>query len=124
MIRSRFLRVAVALALASVALPSFAQQTGTIIGKVTDPSGAVLPGVTVEARANVLPGPRVTTSGSDGDFRLPALPPGEYTVAFNLSGMQGVTRKAQVQLALETTVNVKLSVQGMSESVEVTASVS
>ena len=103
------------------AAPLLAQQTGAIIGKVVDTSGGVLPGVTVEARSNVLPGPRATTTGSNGDYRLPALPPGEYTVVFNLSGMQSVTRKAFVQLAQETSVDAKLGVQGLSEAVTVTA---
>ncbi|HEY5610556.1 MAG TPA: carboxypeptidase-like regulatory domain-containing protein, partial [Thermoanaerobaculia bacterium] len=59
---------------------SFAQQTGSIAGKVTDASGSALPGVTVEARADVLPQARVTTTGGTGDYRLPALPPGRYTL--------------------------------------------
>jgi hypothetical protein len=55
---------------------AFAQQTGSIQGKVVDASGAVLPGVTVEAKSNVLPTPRSTVTGSDGVYQLPALPPG------------------------------------------------
>ncbi|HWK10680.1 MAG TPA: carboxypeptidase-like regulatory domain-containing protein, partial [Vicinamibacterales bacterium] len=57
------------LLLSLVALPAFAQQTGSITGKVTDSSGGVLPGVTVEARSNVLPGPRVATTDADGVFQ-------------------------------------------------------
>ena len=55
---------------------AFAQQTGAISGKVVDSSGGVLPGVTVEARADVLPAPRVTTSDANGEYRLTALTPG------------------------------------------------
>jgi hypothetical protein len=47
------------------AVPAFAQQTGTITGKVVDTGGAVLPGVTVEARSDVLPAPRVTVCMPD-----------------------------------------------------------
>ena len=54
----------------------FAQQTGGVIGTVTATDGAVLPGATVEARSDVLPGPRVTVTAANGDYRLPALPPG------------------------------------------------
>src|SRR6516225_8197308 len=50
---------------------AFAQQTGSIQGKVVDTSGAVLPGVTVEAKSNVLPSSRTTVSGSDGIYVLP-----------------------------------------------------
>ena len=47
----------------------FAQQTGGVIGTVTATDGSVLPGVTVEARSDVLPGPRVTVTG--GERRVP-----------------------------------------------------
>lgn len=108
-----------------VLLPSLAagQQTGTISGKVTDSGGGVLPGVTVEARSDVMPAPRVTTSGSIGDYRLQALLPGNYTVTFELSGMATVTKQVQVQLAQDTVVNVDLGVEGVKESVTVTASI-
>src|SRR5262249_52383053 len=87
-----------------------------------DNSGGVLPGVTVEARSDVLPGPRAATTGAAGEYQLPALPPGSYTVTFTLSGMQTVTRKAEVQLALDTVVDAELGVQGVSEDVTVIAS--
>ena len=86
-----------------------AQQTGTIVGKVLDTGGLVLPGVTVEARANVLPAPRVTMTGGAGEYRLPALPPGSYTVTFTLSGMATVTRQVEVQLGQDTAVDVKMA---------------
>ena len=52
------------------AVPAAAQQTGEMRGKVTDTSGGVLPGVTVEARADVLPSPRVTVTEASGEYRL------------------------------------------------------
>jgi|CXWL01.1.fsa_nt_gi hypothetical protein len=119
---SRAWRTFLSLAMLVSATPLFAQQTGSISGKVTDTSGGVLPGVTVEARSNILPGPRATTTGGNGDFRLPALPPGEYTVTFTLSGMQTVTKKVYVQLAQEASVDARLGVGGLTEAVEVTAS--
>lgn len=101
-----------------------AQQTGVISGTVTDSAGLPLPGVTVEARSDVLPSPRVTTTGGNGEYRLPALPPGTYTLTFELSGMQTVTRQAQVQLAQETTVDTQLAIKGIAEEVTVTATAS
>ena len=68
----------------------FAQQTGSISGKVTS-DNQPLPGVTVEARSNVLPQPRVTVTESNGEYRLPALQPGSYTLEFTLGGMQTAT---------------------------------
>jgi len=114
----------VLLLVALAALPAVAQQTGSIMGKVTDSSGAVLPGVTVEARSNVLPGPRVTTTEADGVFQLPALPPGEYTVTYTLQGMQAVTKKVQVQLSEVITSDASLAIGGVTESVSVTAEAS
>ena len=57
-------------ALLLFASPLLAQQTGAIIGKVTASDGSVLPGVTVEARSDVLPGPRVTVTAAQR--RVPA----------------------------------------------------
>jgi hypothetical protein len=120
----RTCRVALAALLALVPGSLLAQQTGAISGTVTATDGSVLPGVTVEARADVLPGPRVTVTGANGDYQLPALPPGSYTVTFNLSGMQSVTRKAEVQLSQNTSVDASLGVSGIEETVTVIAEAS
>ena len=109
--------------LAVVAAPLFAQQTGAIRGSVMTADGALLPGVTVEAQSNVLPGPRGTVTGANGEYRLPALPPGSYTVKFELSGMQSVTRKAAVQLGLDTVADATLG-PGITENITVTAETS
>ncbi len=120
----RALRMCLSLSLVSLSAPLFAQQTGSIAGNVTATDGAILPGVTVEARSNVLPGPRVTTTGGNGDYRLPALPPGEYVVTFNLSGMKTVSRAVSVQLLQEATLDAQLGVGGLTETVTVTADTS
>ncbi len=119
-------KVGVVLALCVALLPGLAsaQQTGTIVGKVLDTGGLVLPGVTVEARVE-----RAAGAARDDDGRrransgMPALPPGTYTVEFTLSGMATVTRQVEVQLGQDTTVDVKMSVQGVTETVEVTAAI-
>jgi hypothetical protein len=121
MIFARALRALLLFSLTMIAVPAFAQQTGAISGKVTDPAGLALPGVTVEARADVLPGPRVTVTGPTGDYRLPQLPPGSYTLTFTLAGMQSTTRQAQVLLSQDSVANASLGLQGVAESVTVTA---
>ena len=103
------------------AVSLLAQQTGAISGKVAGTDGLVLPGVTVEARSDVLPGPRATVTAGNGEYRLPALPPGSYTLTFTLAGMQTVTRKAEVQLAQETVADATLGVGGVAETITVTA---
>ena len=121
--RHKFVILAVlGLLLAPVA--AFAQSTGAITGRVSATDGSLLPGVTVEATGDVLPGGRMAVTGTNGDYRLSALPPGTYTVTFTLSGMQTVTRTAQVQLSTDTFVNATLSIQGVSETVTVTATAS
>ena len=116
----RLLRALVSLSFVALSSPLFAQQTGAISGTVKATDGSLLPGATVEARSDVLPGPRATVTGANGEYRLPALPPGSYTVTFNLSGMQTSTRKAQVQLAQETVADAILG-PGITETVTVTA---
>lgn len=118
--RHKFVLLAViAVLLAPVA--ALAQQTGNIAGRAVDSSGGALPGVTVEATSPSLPSARVVVTGDNGDYRLAALPPGTYTVTFTLSGMQKLTRNAQVQLQQDTTINVTMAVSGVSETVNVTA---
>lgn len=116
-----FRKLSFALMLLLIATSAFAQQTGSISGKVTASDGSALPGVTVEARSNVLPQPRVTTTDVNGDYRLPALIPGDYTLTFTLAGMETSTRRAAVLLGQNTAANTKLGVQGVSESITVTA---
>lgn len=80
--------------------------------------------MTVEARGDVLPAPRVTTSGASGEYRFPALPPGAYSVSFTLSGMQTQTRQVLVQLQADTVADATLTIQGVAETVTVTAATS
>ena len=118
----RALRVLLLLSLSLFAVPyAFAQQTGSISGRVTATDGSVLPGVTVEARSTVLPQPRVTVTSETGEYRLPLLPVGRYTVTYGLAGMDTVTRNVQVMLDADATTNVSLGVAGVAESITVTA---
>ena len=122
MVRGSALRFPFFVLLIVLIVPAaFAQQVGTISGRVTATDGSALPGVTVEARSNVLPQPRVTTSGSAGEYRLPALAPGRYTLTFSLSGMRTLTRTAEAYLNQDTSVNVALGVEGLAETITVTA---
>ncbi len=121
--RHKFVILAV-LGLLLAPVTALAQSTGAITGRVAATDGSLLPGVTVEASGDVLPGGRMAVTSTNGDYRLSALPPGMYTVTFTLSGMQTVTRMAQVQLSTDTFVNATLSIQGVSETVTVTATAS
>ncbi|MEW6338956.1 MAG: carboxypeptidase regulatory-like domain-containing protein [Acidobacteriota bacterium] len=110
--------------LALLAAPAIAQQTGTIIGKVTMDDGAALPGVLVTATSNVLPQARTVSSGGNGDFRLPVLPPGTYELTFTLAGMATEKAAAAVALQQTTVVNMVMKVAAVAEQIEVTAEAS
>jgi hypothetical protein len=66
--------------------------TGSISGSVRDETGAVLPGVSVTiASPSLIGGTQTRPTEENGGFRFPVLPPGEYTVAFELAGFGAIT---------------------------------
>jgi len=112
----------IAFLLALVASPAFGQATtGSLNGTVTH-EGGPLPGVTVTIASPSLQGTRVSVSNVNGDFNFPALPPGEYTVKFEMQGMANVTRTAKVSIAASARVNAALVLTTMAEAITVTAS--
>src|SRR5687768_17265292 len=94
MTRSPRLALPVFLALAVVvALPTLAHAQSAIAGTVKDTSGAVLPGVTVEAMSPVLiEKVRTVTTNDQGQFTIVDLRPGVYTVRFTLAGFNAFVR--------------------------------
>lgn len=91
--------VVIALALLLVSSPVLGQeQSGSIEGVIKDSSGAVLPGVTVEARSPLLVGVSTTVTDGRGLYRFPALPPGNYSLTATLEGFSPLKR--EVVLAL------------------------
>jgi hypothetical protein len=118
----RAVRLFFALSLLLLAAPlALAQQTGSVSGTVTATDGAALPGVTVEARSNVLPQPRVTVTSETGEYRFPTLVPGAYTITFTLAGLNTVTRNVQVLLDQNIDVDAQLGMAGVAEEITVTA---
>ena len=119
----RLLRTGAALfAVLLLALPAVAQeQTGSIVGVVKDSSGAVLPGVTVEARSPSAVGVSTATTDSNGSYRFPALPPGAYEVSASLqSFVPAKVTDAVVTLGKQLSIDLVLKLAGVSESVTVT----
>src|SRR5262245_38458746 len=70
----------------------------TLSGKVTA-GGAAIPGVTVTIRSPNLQGARTVTTSGAGDYIVANLPPGDYTVSFELAGMQPATRRGNLEAA-------------------------
>jgi len=118
-----FSRALPALVMATLlAVPIFAQeQRGSIEGIVKDSSGAVLPGVTVEARNPA--GGAVATSITDaaGAYRFPALPAGEYEVTADLQGFTPHHVRVPLGLGQIKKIDITMNIAGVAESVQVTA---
>ena len=98
-----------------------ASTTGSINGKVADSSGGVLPGVTVTVTSPSMMGVQSTVTDTGGNYRFPALPPGTYTVAFELPGFNTLKREnIQISMGFTAAVNVELAVASLQETVTVT----
>jgi hypothetical protein len=113
--------------LATVALAgnAFAQgggasSTGTIQGRVSDAQGAVLPGVTVTATSPALIQPQTTVTSETGNYRFPAVPPGQYELTFELAGFNSLKRPGiSITLGFTAAVNVELALATLQETVTV-----
>lgn len=95
---------------------------GAIIGRVTDSSEAVIPGVDVVAE-NPATGVRTSTAtNASGNYRLPFLLPGMYTVSTEAPGFKRFVRSGvEVRVSETSTVNIMMEVGPVTESMQVTA---
>jgi hypothetical protein len=99
-----------------------AQTTGEIYGKVTDKSGAVVPGAVVTLTSPSLIQPLSAVSSSTGVYRFPSVPIGVYTVKFELTGFTTVVNEGiRVEIGTNAQVNAALNVSGVQEVVTITA---
>ncbi|MEO5935604.1 MAG: carboxypeptidase regulatory-like domain-containing protein [Terriglobales bacterium] len=94
--------------------------TGAIGGVVTDQSGAVVPGATIEVRNAGTNASANTTSDGAGRFRVVNLQPGTYNVKVTASGFGVTASVVVVEVGLVTSVETKMNVAGRGETVEVT----
>src|SRR5215212_2773876 len=102
--------------------PSAAFAQATITGVVKDASGAVLPGVTVEATSpDLIEKVRTATTDSDGQYRIAELRGGTYSLTFSLPGFSTV-RRDDIQLSgtFVATINADMKVGAIQETVVVT----
>jgi len=97
--------------------------TGAIAGVVTDPTAAVVSGVSITLK-NVDTGSSAsTTSNAQGSYNFPLLQPGNYSVSATTAGFQGVAKNVTVALGSSVTANLELSISSQKETVEVTEQV-
>ncbi len=109
------------IALSFLARPASAQSV--IAGLVTDGTGGVLPGVTVEVSSPALiEKVRSTNTNSEGRYTFVDLRPGEYVVMFTLTGFNTVRREAiQVAANVSVPVNAEMKIGAISETITVTS---
>jgi hypothetical protein len=98
-----------------------ASSTGTIQGRVVDAQGAVLPGVTVTATSPAMLGTQTAVTSDNGNYRFPAVPPGTYSLTYELPGFNSVKRDGiQITLGFTANINVELGLATLQETVTVT----
>jgi len=117
------LALTVALTLLAIPVPAAAQAvTGTLLGNVTDASGATVPGVSVTATEVATNISRTTVSNEAGAYIFPSLVNGKYTVVAELQGFKRVVHE-NVKVDVNTTirVDVVLQVGAVTEAVTVAA---
>jgi Carboxypeptidase regulatory-like domain len=111
-----------AFAVCPISLYSQSASTGTVVGQVTDPSDAAVVGATVTLSDKATGISRTATTNDAGRYILQDVPPGVYTIAVSRTGFR-VTKVAgqQVEVGVTATVNVKLELGSVAETIEVTA---
>src|SRR5262245_50570406 len=105
-----------------VALPSIAHAQSAIVGLVKDTSGAVLPGVTVEAASDALiEKSKSAVTDGEGRYNIPDLRPGTYVVTFTLTGFSTIRRESiELPATFTMTLNADMKVGALEESITVT----
>jgi hypothetical protein len=113
--------LAVLTILACVPSAAAGQSTGSIAGLVRDTSGAVMPGVSVEASSPALiERTRSAVTDTQGQYKIVDLPPGVYTVTFALTGFNTVRREGiELTASFTAPVNAELRVGELQETITV-----
>lgn len=106
-----------------VPILSAQRETGSIRGYVTESGGDRLPGVTVTATSPSRQGASSHVTTATGEFRLPALPPGTYTLTAQLQGFKTVKREGIiVHVGMNVEISIQMEASALAEEVTVVAS--
>ncbi len=97
------------LALAAMCASLYAQASGTILGTVTDNTGAVIPGATITITNKATNVARTTVTNAEGIYSAPALQPGDYEVRAEVQGFRTMVRPATVFTGGNTTVDMNMT---------------
>src|SRR5215475_8700236 len=114
----------IALLLLSLAVTAGAQEfRGSITGRITDPTGAALPGTSVSLKnveTNII---ATVTTNEDGSYNFPLLQPGKYQLSVTQQGFKAAQREnIELRIADKLTLDVKLEVGAATESVQIVGS--
>src|SRR5262245_19138404 len=123
-LKAQCLRVVFGILIAALTTPGWAAAqttTGTITGKITDSQGLPLPGVTVTVSGPNLQGVLTVATAENGDYIVPRVPPGSYTVAYELSGFERQQKSVDVATTASVTLNATLGPAALTETVNVRA---
>ncbi|HZR22663.1 MAG TPA: TonB-dependent receptor [Vicinamibacterales bacterium] len=117
----RAIVLAIVAMFATSALASAQQPTGEIFGKVTDQSGAVMPGVTVTLTSPILLQPLTAVTSETGTYQFPRLEVADYSVKFELSGFKTVVNEGvHITAGFSAQINAQLGVSTVQETITVT----
>src|ERR1043165_1503248 len=122
--KRRSLRQLLAALVCVAALPTLAHAQSAIGGTVKDATGAVLPGVTVEAASPVLiEKAKTVVTDAEGNYKIVDLRPGTYVITFSLEGFTTIKREGlELPSNFTATVNVELKVGALQGALTVTGS--
>ena len=118
----RVLSAVAAMATVSGILWGQTASTGTVLGLITDPAGATVPGATVELEDAATKAVRSATTNAAGRYVFVALPPGTYSVRARAAGFQQATvPSVVVEVTKSYTINLQLPIGEAHQTIEVTA---
>lgn len=110
-----------ALCLFAFSATVFAQATGQLTGSITDNTGAAVPGAEITVVNTATKFERKVSTTETGDYTIPFLPPGEYTVTITKQGFRQARRDGvRLEVNQVARIDVSLEVGSVSETVEVT----
>jgi len=98
--------------------------TGDAVGVVKDTSGAIVPGATVTIKSTETGEVRTATANGQGEYRFPLMKPGIYNVSAVSKGMKSNTSKISLLVGQEQEVNLTLTAEGTTTTIEVTTEAS
>jgi Carboxypeptidase regulatory-like domain/TonB dependent receptor-like, beta-barrel/TonB-dependent Receptor Plug Domain len=99
----------------------YSQAVGSITGIVNDPGGAVVPNANIKAVQKNTEFTRSTTSSASGNYTLPLLPVGNYTVTVEASGFRKASSEVKLDVDQKLELNFTLSIGGVETTIEVSA---